>query len=52
MSVVSKFRPDLSVHLKNIAEKKTGPRKAETDSRAGPQDILLSIFCISAVISG
>ena len=29
--VVPKFRPDLSVRLRDIAEK-TGPREAETDS--------------------
>ena len=31
--LVPKFRPDLSSRLKDIAEK-TGPRDAETDSRA------------------
>ena len=30
--LVPKFRPDIPSRLKDIAEKKTGPREAETDA--------------------
>ena len=35
--LVPKFRADLSTRLKDIAEKKTGPREAETDSNVTVQ---------------